>query len=72
MGDWYSPFWDPGTSKRSWVQIQWCAAETPAGLPMREGPKSRHKEENMTESSTQTPQSQARSMSDKETGKTLI
>ncbi len=35
MAHWYSPFWDLETTKRSWVQTQRCAGETPAGpLPM--------------------------------------
>jgi hypothetical protein len=35
MARWYGPLWDPATSKRSWIQTQWCAGETPAGpLPM--------------------------------------
>jgi hypothetical protein len=35
MADRYSPFWDPGTYERSWVQAQWCAGETEAGpMPM--------------------------------------
>jgi len=31
MAQWYSPFWDAGTSKRSWVETQWSARETPSG-----------------------------------------
>ncbi len=35
MADRYSPFWDPGTYERSWVQAQWCGGETEAGpMPM--------------------------------------